>query len=71
MLHVLWQPNTTRGMSLGSIKLPTGLGPLKFNAGSTINMTVTTGTVRVGLSSWIGIKFYSNVAVWRSCSRTS
>jgi hypothetical protein len=41
ILHVAWQPNTTRAMSLGSLKLPNGLGPLKFAAGSTINLTLT------------------------------
>ena len=33
-------PVVLRGVSLGSLKLPDGLGPLKFAPGSTINMNV-------------------------------
>ena len=40
VMRVNWLPNVTRGMSLGTLKMPNGLGPLKFSAGSTVNMTV-------------------------------
>ena len=40
VMRVNWLPNVTRGMSLGTLKMPNGLGPLKFAAGSTVNMTV-------------------------------
>ncbi len=35
-----WTPTIVRGMPLFSINLPNGLGPLKFAAGSTVNLSV-------------------------------
>ena len=40
VVHVNWLPHVTRGMSLGTLKMPSGLGPLKFASGSTVDMTV-------------------------------
>ena len=40
VVRTAWVPSIVRAMPLGSINLPNGLGPLKFGAGSTVNMTV-------------------------------
>ena len=58
VIHSSWAPNTTRSMPLSSLKLPNGLGPLKFGAGSAVNLaTVGDFKFDFGFNMTTGLPF--------------